>query len=94
MLTIITLFITVLASAYAQELAFRGYPFQLLQRKYGIWPAQIIIAISFGLMHLSRNMSFGELASIVFTTGAGSLLFALAYLKTKNLALPTGIHFG
>ncbi len=94
MLTIITLFITVLASAYAQELAFRGYPFQLLLGKYGVWPAQIIIAIFFGLMHLSHNLSFSDVASIMFTTGIGSMLFGLAYLKTKNLALPTGIHFG
>ena len=94
MLAIGTMFITVLASAYVQELAFRGYPFQLLLGKYGVWPAQIIIAILFGLMHLSSNMSCSDVASIMFTTGIGSFLFALAYLKTKNLALPTGIHFG
>jgi uncharacterized protein len=94
MLTILTLFVTVLASAYVQELAFRGYPFQLLLTNYGVWPAQIIIAIFFGLMHLSHNMSFSDVASIMFTTGIGSMLFGLAYLKTKNLALPTGIHFG
>ena len=94
MLTIVTLIVTVLASAYVQELAFRGYPFQLLLSRYGVWPAQIIIAVFFGLMHLSSNMSFGDVVSTMFTTGIGSLLFALAYLKTKNLALPTGIHFG
>lgn len=94
MLTFLTMFITVMASAYAQELAFRGYPFQLLLGKYGVWPAQIIIAIFFGLMHFSSNMKFSQIASIMFTTGIGSMLFALAYLKTKNLALPTGIHFG
>ena len=94
MLTIFTLFIAVLASAYVQELAFRGYPFQLLLTKYGLWPAQIIIALFFGLMHLSSNMSFADVASIMFTTGIGSILFGLAYIKTKKLALPTGIHFG
>ncbi|MES2774070.1 MAG: CPBP family intramembrane glutamic endopeptidase [Bacteroidota bacterium] len=92
--SIITLLITVFASAYVQELAFRGYPFQLLLKKYGVWPAQLIIALFFGLMHVSSNMSLGDMASVMFTTGLGSLLFALAYLKTKNLALPTGIHFG
>ncbi|MEO7309174.1 MAG: CPBP family intramembrane glutamic endopeptidase [Chitinophagaceae bacterium] len=87
-------FVAVFASAYVQELAFRGYPFQLLLKKYGLWPAQIIIALLFGLMHLDGGMSAIDVASTMFTTGIGSLIFALAYLKTKNLALPVGIHFG
>ena len=91
--TLTILFITVLASAYSQELIFRGYPFQLLLKKYGVGPAQIIMAIFFGLMHIG-NMSFSEIAGIMFTTGLGAILFGLAYIKTKNLALPTGIHFG
>ena len=91
--TLTILFITVLASAYSQELIFRGYPFQLLLKKYGVWPAQIIMAIFFGLMHVG-NMPFSEIAGIMFTTGLGAILFGLAYIKTKNLALSTGIHFG
>lgn len=91
--TIAALLIAVLASAYVQEIAFRGYPFQLLLKKYGIWPAQIIMAVFFGLMHIG-NMPFSEIAATLFTTGIGAILFGLAYLKTRNLALPTGIHFG
>lgn len=91
--TIIVLLVTVLASAYSQELIFRGYPFQLLLKKYGIWPAQIIMAVFFGLMHIGY-MPFSEMAATLFTTGIGAILFGLAYIKTKNLALPTGIHFG
>ena len=91
--TITILFVTVFASAYSQELIFRGYPFQLLLKKYGVWPAQIIMAIFFGLMHIGY-MPFSEIVGIMFTTGLGAILFGLAYIKTKNLALPTGIHFG
>jgi len=91
--TIVVLMVTVLASAYSQELIFRGYPFQLLLKKYGIWPAQIIMAVFFGLMHMG-NMPFSEMVATMFTTGIGSLLFGLAYINTNNLALPTGIHFG
>jgi uncharacterized protein len=91
--TILVLIVTVLASAYSQELIFRGYPFQLLLKKYGVWPAQIIMAVFFGLMHIG-NMPFSEIIATMFTTGIGALLFGLAYIKTNNLALPTGIHFG
>lgn len=91
--TIVVLLVTVLASAYSQELIFRGYPFQLLLKKYGVWPAQIIMAVFFGLMHMGY-MPFSEAMATMFTTGIGALLFGLAYIKTNNLALPTGIHFG
>jgi uncharacterized protein len=91
--TIVVLLLTVLASAYLQELIFRGYSFQLLLKKYGVWPAQIIMAVFFGLMHIGR-MPFSEIMATMFTTGIGALLFGLAYIKTNNLALPTGIHFG
>ena len=94
LLKIVSAFIAVLASAYVQELAFRGYPFQLLLKKYGIWAAQIIIALLFGLMHIDGSKSATDVASTMFTTGIGSLIFGLAYFKTKNLALPVGIHFG
>lgn len=91
--TIVVLLVTVLASAYSQELIFRGYPFQLLLKKYGVWPAQIIMAVFFGLMHIGY-MPFSQMMATMFTTGIGALLFGLAYIKTNNLALPTGIHFG
>jgi uncharacterized protein len=91
--TLSLLCLTVLASAYVQELVFRGYPFQLLLNKYGVWPAQIIMALLFGLMHIGY-MPFSEMMATMFTTGIGALLFGQAYLKTNNLALPSGIHFG
>jgi len=93
-LMLLQICITIFASAYVQELAFRGYPFQLLLTKYGLLPAQIIIALLFGCMHLQRGMSLTNVLTTLFTTGLGSLLFGLAYYRTKNLALPTGIHFG
>ena len=91
--SIAMLLLTVLASAYAQEIVFRGYPFQLLLKKYGVWPAQIIMAVFFGLMHLGY-MPVGEMVATMVSTGIGALLFGQAYIRTNNLALPTGIHFG
>lgn len=91
---ILIVFLTCLWSAYAQEVVFRGFPFQQLLHRYGPWRAQLIIAIPFGLMHIKDNMAYEQIFIILLTTGLGSILFGLAYIKTRNLMLPTGLHFG
>jgi hypothetical protein len=35
-----------------------------------------------------------DIATVMLTTGLGSLLFGLAFIKTRNLILPAGIHLG
>lgn len=87
-------FVMCLCSAYIQEFVFRGYPFQLLLKKYGPWTAQLVIAVPFGLMHINRSMQLQDIATVMLTTGLGSLLFGLAFIKTRNLMLPVGIHLG
>lgn len=91
---LLPVFIIVFLSVLAQELAFRGYPFRILLEKWGEWPAQIIIAILFGCMHLSGNMSLTDILLTMLTTGIGSLLFGIAVIKTGKLHLAIGIHFG
>lgn len=91
---IVMAFLFNLWSAYVQEFVFRGYPFQELLRSYKPWIAQLIIAIPFGLMHIRAGMSMSDFLITMLTTGTGSLLFGLAYLKTRRLLLPIGIHLG
>ncbi len=91
---LLPIFITVFLSVFVQELAFRGYPFRILLEKWGEWPTQIIIAILFGCMHLSGNMSLTDILLTMLTTGIGSLLFGIAVIRTGQLHLATGIHFG
>lgn len=86
--------ISVLWSAYAQEFVFRGFPFHALLSKYRGWKVQLIIMIPFGLMHVNAQMDASTIAIVMLTTGLGSLLFGLAYIKTRNLSLPVGLHFG
>ncbi|MDO3643823.1 CPBP family intramembrane glutamic endopeptidase [Mucilaginibacter sp. L3T2-6] len=81
-------------SAYIQEFVFRGYPFQALLKKYKPWVAQLAIAVPFGLMHINHAMQLQDIATVMLTTGLGSVLFGLAYIKTRNLMLPAGIHLG
>ena len=87
-------FLMCLWSAFVQEFVFRGYPFQELLKAYRPWLAQLLIAIPFGLMHINSGMSHSDMVLIMLSTGAGSILFGLAYLKTRNLMLPIGIHMG
>lgn len=91
---IFVLFLMNLWSAYVQEFVFRGYPFQTLLRQYPFWLAQFCIAIPFGLMHVHQQMGAAMVATVMLTTGSGSLLFGLAYWKTGKLMLPVGLHLG
>lgn len=89
-----SILIAIFSSAFAQELAFRGYPFILMLGKWGGWPAQLVTALFFGCMHLHEGMSGHEVLLAMFTTGIGSLLFGMATIRTGNIYLATGIHFG
>ena len=71
----------------AEELLFRGFIFQRLIESLGQWPAQLIMAGMFLLTHLNNPGMTGitkTLASInIFIA---SILFGIAYIKTKKLA--------
>jgi len=82
--------ITLLVAALVEEVAFRGYPFQRLIDATGPTLATLIMSATFGLVHLSNPDS--TLASTLVTVLAG-WLFALAYLRTRALWLPWGVHF-
>lgn len=80
--------------ALAEEFLFRGFVFQRLINGIGVWPAQLIIAGYFLLIHFNNPGMTGTVkifASVnIFIA---SILFGLAFIKTKSLAMPLGIHF-
>jgi len=80
--------------AIAEELLFRGFVFQRLIAGLGQWPAQLILAGYFLLTHLNNPGMTDDvkvLASInIFLA---SILFGLAFIRTKSLAMPLGLHF-
>jgi len=79
-----------LAGAAAEELAFRGYPLRRLMEAYGLWPAQAVVALAFILYHI-LIVGWPVLPAIV-GTGLGSLLFGMAAVVSRGLALPIGLH--
>ena len=80
--------------AAAEELLFRGFIFQRLIAGLGQWPAQLIMAGYFLLTHLNNPGMTGDvkvLASVnIFLA---SITFGLAFIRTKSLAMPLGLHF-
>lgn len=80
--------------AVAEELLFRGVLFQRLIAGIGLWPAQIVIGLFFVLTHLGNpGMEGATKIWAGVNIFAASILFGLAYVRTRSLALPIGLHF-
>ena len=80
---------TFLLLATREELAFRGYPLGKLALDLNPWAAQLIVAALFAIEHVVGGATWSD---AVFGAGMGSLVFGMAALATKGLALPIGIH--
>lgn len=78
-------------SALSEELVFRGYPLQILMKGLGPWRSAILISCLFGLIHGSNPGA--TWLSILGTILAGIAL-AVAYMKTRSVWFPYGIHLG
>jgi membrane protease YdiL (CAAX protease family) len=78
-------------AALHEEVMFRGYPFQRLTESIGPWPATVVVSVLFAIPHLLNPNSTLFAA---FNTAAVGALLAAAYLLTRSLWLPWGIHWG
>jgi membrane protease YdiL (CAAX protease family) len=77
-------------AALAEEVAFRGYPFQRLIEAMGPVFATLFLSLLFMVAHLQNPDS--SHASL-FTTVLASWLLAVAYLRTRALWVCWGLHF-
>jgi membrane protease YdiL (CAAX protease family) len=84
--------LVVFAGAVVEELAFRGLLFRTIQDAGGTWVALGVSALFFGLAH-AANPGSTVFSSFAIAIEAGVLL-AVAYLATRRLWLPIGIHAG
>jgi membrane protease YdiL (CAAX protease family) len=77
--------------AAGEEILFRGYAFQLLMANLGAWGTILPVAAIFALMHAGNpNATYLALAN---TAGFG-VLFGYSFLRSHDLWLPIGLHFG
>ncbi|MCD2518282.1 CPBP family intramembrane metalloprotease [Massilia sp. G4R7] len=76
--------------AVVEEILFRGVLFRLPERSLGSWTALAVSGVIFALAHIpNENVTFIAVAN----TAVAGLLFAAAYLATRRLWLPIGMHF-
>jgi len=87
------LFITLilLFGAVGEEMLFRGYAFQVLVRAIGPFATILPMAVLFGLAH-SPNLNFTWLALV--NTFLWGVIFGYAFIRSGDLWLPIGLHFG
>ena len=83
--------VVLIFGALAEELMFRGYPFQRLEEASGPIGAIGVFSVLFAAVHLS-NPGAGALG--LANTVLIGIVLAIAYLRTRALWLPLGIHFG
>jgi membrane protease YdiL (CAAX protease family) len=80
--------------AVAEELLFRGFVFQRLISGLGVWPAQLLTAAFFLLTHWNSPGMTGSVKVMAsLNIFLASILFGLAFIRTRNLAMPLGLHW-
>jgi hypothetical protein len=80
-----------LAVGIFEEVLSRGILFRQLEQAIGTWLAMAVSALLFGLGH-RNNPGATVLSSLAIMVEAGGLL-AAAYVATRSLWLPIGIHW-
>lgn len=81
--------------ALFEELLFRGFVFQRMMAGLGAWPALLVMSLLFATSHWGNpDMEGSTLAWATLELFLGATLLGLAYLRTRSLALPIGLHFG
>lgn len=76
--------------AFMEEVGFRAYPLQILKGRVGIRLAIIITSILFALYHIVNGWT---IASSFLGPAIWGLVFGLAAIYAKGIAMPTGIHY-
>lgn len=83
--------IAIFIAAAGEEMIFRGYAFQILIEKLGPYAAMLPVAVIFGLLHAS-NPNVTPLA--ILNTILWGVILGYAFLRSRDLWLPIGLHFG
>jgi membrane protease YdiL (CAAX protease family) len=83
--------VVLICGALAEEMMFRGYPFQRLEEVIGPVGAIAVFSVLFGVVHLTNPGA--SVLGLINTVLIGIVL-AVAYLRTRALWLPWGLHFG
>lgn len=89
--TLLTSLPIFILAAAGEEAMFRGYPLQTMARSHLSWVAIIITAVIFSWGHLSNPNAVPGFTFI--NTAIAGVWLAVAYLRTRNLWFPLGVHW-
>jgi membrane protease YdiL (CAAX protease family) len=87
--TIAMMLVTYILLACREELAFHGYPLRRLYSLTGLWSSQLIVALVFAAEHVGGGSTWMQ---AIGGAGVGSLLYGMAAITTRGLAVPIGLH--
>jgi membrane protease YdiL (CAAX protease family) len=83
--------VALLLGSAGEEILFRGYGFQMLLCAWGPYTTIFTVGAVFGVLHgVNPNSTW---LGIINTAGFG-VLFGYAFLRSRDLWLPIGLHFG
>jgi membrane protease YdiL (CAAX protease family) len=81
-----------LVAALAEEALFRGYPLQTLSRAGLVWLGVFLTSVPFATVHLGNP---NVVPGVTFAnTALAGVWLAVAYLHTRSLWFPWGVHWG
>ncbi len=89
--TVVISVLVFMFAAAAEEMLFRGYPLQTLTRANLAWLGILLTSVPFAAVHL-KNPNVVPGFTFLNTALAG-LWLAVAYLRTRSLWLPLGLHW-
>lgn len=84
-------FLALLFGAAGEEVLFRGYAFQLLIQRIGPFATVLPVGVLFGLAHANNP---GSTVLSLVNTSLWGIVLGVAYLRSRDLWLPIGLHFG
>lgn len=83
-------FTSAISAGVYEELVFRGIVFRITEEALGTWVAMLVSAALFGFIHLlNPHANLHGAIAIIFEAG---VLLAAAYLVTRRLWFPIGLH--
>lgn len=88
-MTLIGSFGVFFIAAASEEVIFRGYILQTLMRSKLAWLGILLTSLPFALAHLG-NPDANMISTV--NTGLAGIWFGIAYLKTRSLWFPFGLH--
>lgn len=89
--TLISSALLFVVAALAEEALFRGYPLQTLCRAGLMWLALLLTSLPFAAVHLGNP---NVVPFVTFTnTALAGIWLGVAYLRTRSLWFPLGVHW-